>query len=349
VEGAEPLLIWLLLLFLFLLVGAVAAAMAFQAIATRLDSAHLPPPGKLIAIPNGVLHYQQIGNQGPTIILESGLAATSLSWVLTQAEIGRLARAISYDRSGLGFSKPSKRPHSLLQMLTDLHDLADAAQLPRPYTLVGHSFGGLLVQAYAHLHPENVAGLVLVDPVSLAAWSNPAPNSRQRLALGAKLCRRGAWLARLGVVRASLVALSSGGRRLPSLVGQVTAGKGNSVMARLAGEVAKLPKETHPIIRAHWSRPSSFRKLAQYLDNLAAAAQAALQMPVPLHIPIIILSASTATPAELAEREAWIQNRPRSRHTVIENTSHWIQLDRPDAVIAAVRELVDSKINACRN
>ncbi len=323
--------------------------MAVQLFATWRDAVRLPPPGKFVAIPNGVLHYQQIGSEGPTVILESGLAATSLSWVLTQAEIGRFARTVSYDRSGLGFSKTSKSPHSLVQMLTDLHDLAHTAALPRPYTLVGHSFGGLLVQAYAHLHPEDVAGLVLVDPVSLDAWSNPAPSARQRLALGAKLCRRGALLAHLGVVRASLLALASGGRRLPSLVGRITAGKGNSVMARLAGEVAKLPPETHPIIRSHWSRPSSFLKLAQYLENLPAAAQAALQMPVPPHIPIIILSASTATADELAEREGWIRNRPRSRHTVIENTSHWIQLDRPDVVIAAVRELVDSKIGACRN
>ena len=318
----------------------VAVATVFQAVATRVDAVRLRPPGKFVTIPDGVLHFQQLGNEGPTVILESGLAATSLSWVLTQAEIGCFARAISYDRSGLGFSKPSRRPHSLDQMLTGLHHLANAAAWPRPYTLVGHSFGGLLVQTYAHLHPEHVAGLVLVDPVSIADWSNPSPSSLQRLALGAKLCRRGAWLAHFGLVRASLLALASGGRRLPSLIGRVTAGKGNSVMARLAGEVAKLPKETHPVIRAHWSRPSSFGKLAQYLDNLPTAAQTALQMPVPLHIPIIILSASTATPAELAEREAWIRNRPRSRHTVIEKTSHWIQLDRPDAVIAAVRELV---------
>jgi pimeloyl-ACP methyl ester carboxylesterase len=329
-----------LLLFLCLLTAVVALAMGFQAVATRLDAVRLTPPGKLIAIPNGVLHFQQIGNEGPAVILESGLAATSLSWVLTQAEIGRFARAISYDRSGLGFSKSSSSPHSLGQMLTDLHDLVHAANLPRPCILVGHSFGGLLVQAYAHLHPEDVAGLVLVDPVSLAAWSNPAPSALQRLALGARLCKRGAWLARLGVVRASLLALSSGGRRLPSLIRRVAAGKGNSVMARLAGEVAKLPKETHPVIRAHWSRPSSFGKLAQYLDNLPAAARAALQMPVPLSIPVIILSASTATEAELTERERWIANRPRSRHTAVENTSHWIQLDRPDVVIAAVSELV---------
>jgi pimeloyl-ACP methyl ester carboxylesterase len=330
-----------LLLFLCLLTGLVAAAIVFQTVATRFDAIRLPPPGKLIDIPNGVLHFQQIGNEGPAVVLESGLAATSLSWVLTRAEIGSFARAITYDRSGLGFSKPSKGPHSLAQMLTDLHDLALAAHLPRPFILVGHSFGGLLVQAYAHLRPEDVAGLVLVDPVSIAEWSNPAASSRQRLALGAKLCRRGAWLARLGLVRASLLALASGGRRLPSLVGRVTAGKGNSVMARLAAEVAKLPKETHPIIRAHWSRPSSFGTLAQYLDNLPAAAQTALQMPVPLHIPIIILSASTATSRELAEREAWIADRPCSRHAVIENTSHWIQFDRPDVVIAAVRELVN--------
>jgi pimeloyl-ACP methyl ester carboxylesterase len=114
-------------------------------------------------------------------------------------------------------------------------------------------------------------------------------------------------------------------------------------MDRLAGEIAKLPHETHGPIRAHWSKPDSFKLMAEYLRLVPAAASQALSMPVPARIPIIVLSAASATSAELAERDSWIRNRPFSRHTQIPKTTHWVQLDRPDLVAEAVRELLESR------
>jgi pimeloyl-ACP methyl ester carboxylesterase len=320
----------LILLAIFLLT-LIFLSLGSQAAGTWLDSIRYPPPGKL----KNHLHVQETGSGTACVILESGLAATSLSWVLTQPEIARFAKTVSYDRAGLGYSAGAKTPHSLHALLNDLHALVSASGAP--CVLAGHSFGGLLVQAYAHLHPENVAALVLIDPVSLAHWASPNAQDLNRLSLGAKLCRRGAMLAHLGIVRAALILLTSGGRRIAAFIGRVSAGKGSSVMARLAGEVAKLPPATHPLIRAHWSRPRSFSKLAEYLEYLPTAAKAAIAMPPPLHIPMTILSAATATSAEIQERDGWIAQRPGGRHQQIPGTSHWIQLDRPDLVVDAIR------------
>jgi pimeloyl-ACP methyl ester carboxylesterase len=110
-------------------------------------------------------------------------------------------------------------------------------------------------------------------------------------------------------------------------------------MNRLATEVAKLPPETHGPIRSHWSRAQSFNLLAKYLELVPVAARQARHMPIPPHIPVIILSAASATPAELAERNSWLRNRPFSRHTQIPDTTHWIQLDRPDLIAEAVSQL----------
>jgi pimeloyl-ACP methyl ester carboxylesterase len=110
-------------------------------------------------------------------------------------------------------------------------------------------------------------------------------------------------------------------------------------MSRLATEVAKLPKDAHGPIRCQWSRASSFRLMARYLQLVPVAAREAQHMPVPPQIPVIILSAASATPSELAERDSWIRNRPASRHTQIPNTTHWIQLDRPDLIAEAVAQL----------
>src|SRR2546428_13967120 len=47
--------------------------------------------------------------------------------------------------------------------MDDLHHLLRAAALPPPYGVVGHSTGGMYVQAYQRRYPDEVAGLVLVD------------------------------------------------------------------------------------------------------------------------------------------------------------------------------------------
>ena len=49
--------------------------------------------------------------------------------------------------------------------VADLHSLLATAAIPRPIVLVGHSLGGLIVRLYAYQYPQDVAGLVLVDPM----------------------------------------------------------------------------------------------------------------------------------------------------------------------------------------
>ncbi len=310
----------------------IALLLLLEVAAQSRDRRRYPAPGRIIEN----LHILEKGAGTPVVILESGLAATSVSWVLAQNEIARFARVVAYDRAGLGWSPASKEPLTLNALLTDL---ATVVQPHEPAILVGHSFGGLLVSAYAHLHPQQVAALVLVDPVSIAAYAQPDLHTAQRLKSAARLSRRGAWLARLGIVRGALALVARGQNKLPSLIGRVSAGKGSNVMNRLATEIAKLPKETHATIGSQWSRAASFKLMARYLELVPVAAHQAQGMPVPPHIPVIILSAATATPSELAERDSWIRNRPFSRHSQIPKTTHWIQLDRPDLVAEAVAQL----------
>jgi pimeloyl-ACP methyl ester carboxylesterase len=226
-------------------------------------------------------------------------------------------------------------------MLQELRSLLSSAGLPGPFILVGHSFGGLLARVFASLYPDETAGLVLLDPVSVGAWANCSECERMRLQLGVKLARRGVWLARFGLVRAALGALLAGARWFPQLAARVSGRQGSTALANLVGEVQKLPPEVWPMIQAHWSDPKCFVALAQYLDCLPYCAMHAAGVTVE-HIPTIILSASTATKEEISERERWIRESSGGRHTIVQNSGHWLHLEHPDLVIEAIRELVSN-------
>ena len=301
-----------------------------------------PPPGQCIPLPNGPnLHVYPQGNQsGPTVVFEAGIAGSCLSWSLVQPLVAEFARAVSYDRAGLGWSTGPLTPRTVSNMVSELAAVLEAAQRTPPYILVGHSFGCLLIQAFAHTHPSQTAALIMVDPVTQTGWAHARAEEIRRLNAGARLSRRGAWLARLGIVRAALTLLVAGGTKLPKLVARASAGRGNSVIERLIGEVRKLPPETQPMVAAHWSRARSFTALAAYLERLPANARQAIAMPLPPEIPLTILSAASATREELAERAAWTAASRNARHIQVEGTGHWLQLERPELVAAVIREAV---------
>jgi pimeloyl-ACP methyl ester carboxylesterase len=286
------------------------------------------------------LHLVESSATFSTIIFEAGISATCLNWTKVSAEVRGFARACAYDRAWLGWSDPAQSPRTTRAAVEDLRTLIAAESIPNPYILVGHSFGGMVVQAYAATYPGDVAGLVLVDPLSPREWLDISEDRARMLALGVKLSRRGAVLARIGVVRAALALLMTGGRRLPKLIARISSGSGESVISRLVSEVRKMPPETWPMVRAHWSHSKSFHGLAAYLESLPTSAREARAMGEPEGVPITILSAANSTPEQLRERDELVCRSPRGRHIVATKSGHWIQLDEPELVADAIREMV---------
>ena len=119
------------------------------------------PPTVLPELAVEVVEY---GEAGTTVVFESGLGDDWMPWERVAREVGAHARAFTYSRPGYGRSEPTPRPRDAEHIVEDLRALLAARKLAPPYVLVGHSLGGAYMELFAKAHPEDVRGVVLVDP-----------------------------------------------------------------------------------------------------------------------------------------------------------------------------------------
>jgi len=110
------------------------------------------------------LHVRSLGSGRPVVVFEAGLGEDITTWDLVQPEISKLTATLAYDRAGLGQSPANNHARDGRQIAMDLHEMLERSHIPKPYVLVGHSLGGATVYLYASMYPDEVAGLVLVDP-----------------------------------------------------------------------------------------------------------------------------------------------------------------------------------------
>lgn len=141
----------------------VAATAGMQALLSHLSLRENPPPGRLVELDDRQVHVHCAGEGSPTVILEAGLPGNSLAWMSVFSEISAFTRVCSYDRPGYGWSEPASSPRTADTIVQELRMLLQAADIKPPYVLVGHSFGGLLIQLYATRFPSDFEGVVLVD------------------------------------------------------------------------------------------------------------------------------------------------------------------------------------------
>jgi pimeloyl-ACP methyl ester carboxylesterase len=113
------------------------------------------------------LRLLQLGKGGPTVVLESDLLGVIENWWPVQRELARDARVVVYERAGRGGSSADPSPASAQRAMRQLHAALVNAKAPPPYLLVGDGLGGPLVRVFAHLFPQEVAGIVLLDPLQL--------------------------------------------------------------------------------------------------------------------------------------------------------------------------------------
>ncbi|QDW24685.1 alpha/beta hydrolase [Pedobacter sp. KBS0701] len=146
------------LLILLLLIGFI-----FERI-SRNEAEKIKPDGQFVEVEDHRLHYYKRGNGGPTIVFETAFdPAGHLQWYNIQQELPSTYTSVSYDRAGILWSERGKNPKSGEEMAKELHLMLEKANAPKPYILVGHSFGGTLVRFFVNKYPKDVAGVIFVD------------------------------------------------------------------------------------------------------------------------------------------------------------------------------------------
>jgi len=327
------------ILALLALIGAI-----YQRAGRASDARHFLPLGRLVDIGDTSLHVHIIGEGLPPVVFEAGIAATALSWQLVQPEIAKFTQTVSYDRAGLGWSGARSDARTIPDVSEELRTMLSRAGIQQPRVLIAHSYGALVAIAYAVRYPSEIAGMVLVDPVATCEWGDPSESHRNTLRRGILLSRRGALLARLGVVRLALSLLAAGSHRLPRMIALTSSGGGAAVTDQLVGQVRKLPSELWPLIQSHWCDPKCFEAMARYLEALPpSAATIAHELALTdalRNIPLTVLSAGNASPIQRAEHENLARRSSRGQIQVLPDSGHWIQVDRPDVVIEASREML---------
>jgi len=137
----------------------------YQRVGSNMDERRAPEPGHLVNVDGRQFQINCMGSGSPTVILESGLGDILKEWQPVQAQISKFTRVCAYDRAGYGASDAGPQPRTSRQIAVELHRLLQSAGERAPFVLVGHSFGGYNVRVFNGQFPNEVAGLVLVDSV----------------------------------------------------------------------------------------------------------------------------------------------------------------------------------------
>jgi pimeloyl-ACP methyl ester carboxylesterase len=317
-----------------------AVGMVYHAWGTRKDARLHPPPGRLVDLGTHRLHLLEAGHgSGPTVLLEAGLMSTALSWSEMQRALARSFHVVSYDRAGLGWSEPGPMPRTADQIVGELHTLLERAAIPPPYVLVGHSFGGLTMPLFAARFPDEVAGMVLVDPVVPAEWNPPSPHDLKLTRIGAQVCRRAAVLARLGVIRFVAFLLATRVKDLAAhLVRLISRGSPAESGTVSSPWFAALPANERAMASVFWVQPKFALTIASQLENLPISAATVAEFTNFSDKPVVILSARTA-PERRQRQHAQIAARlPQGVHVLAGNSNHWIMQEDPDLVLRAIEK-----------
>ena len=285
------------------------------------------PPAGMIDIGGRRLHLHCLGAGSPTVILTSGLGDGGETWRTVQPQLARTTRVCAWSRAGLGLSEPSPEPQDASHTTADLKRLLKAARVAGPYVLVAHSIGSFETLMFAYRNRRSVAAVVLIDP------SSPFQNRRFATvspAFGAFNANR---LKNLSTELRACAAGLRAGETAPKSCGDAAPTAPLPARIAMAEAIASMTE--------NWDTSSaqllkSRRRLGRIpLIVLTAGKRAPLQGDLDRERPKI-----TAEWGRMHDELTALSTRGIRR--TVPDAAHYIHVDRPDAVIAAIEDAVSS-------
>lgn len=296
---------WALWSLAVVLVLAVIGASA-QLLLEGRDARAYPAQGELVDVGGRSLHLHVTGErpEGPTVVMEAGLGAPSVSWAWVQPAVDDHATVVSYDRAGIGWSDSPAEDRGPAAAVEDLRAALEARGLPGPYVLVAHSMGAFVARSFAGTYPDDVAALVLVDP-SHEEQHDEYPDDERADIEGAP-----------GTLRALSVAARFGALRIHN---------------PQRGLVDGTPEHARGSFLAWMSTPESLSVMADELEAFDSYGQAAADAELRDDLPVTIISADTGmepgtqwmTDNQLEQHRKLQQLTGDTHHSVLPGATHY--------------------------
>ena len=263
------------------------------------------PQGRLVDIGGYRVHLNCIGSGSPTVMIVG--AGFSFDWALVQPEVAKFSTVCTYDVSGTAWSDAGPAL-TCRDRVNEVHKLVGAAPLKTPVVLVGLSIGGCVARLYAAEYPAEVAGMVIVDH---AFSPDPAPEPVK---------------PRAGAAYDTP----------PVLLEQTPIDFGVEDISNFRSLPRRIQELHRWAMSLHPKMPT-----AEDAEDCLAQLKTAAPGPFPLgETPLVVVSTGNeARGYARLQRELLALSR-RSSQMKAERSFHAVEIDQPDVVIAAIRQVV---------
>ena len=282
------------------------------------------PPGQMVRLGDRAVHVQCTGAGDTTTLLVSGIPRFSFHFSLVQSDLATSSRVCAYDKGGEAWTDPLPA-FTADEMLRELDAVVQHVSDTKPVILVGHSFGGILARAYYAMRPERVRGLVLVDtphPDMIRMPVNGAPKKMYDL------------------TDADMEVIAEAGRKRSMQPMPPDEGK-------IAPPFDKLPAQLH---ESHLWAMKKAMEGSRGIDPLVILkVQSGFARRIKdqrFDVPTVVITRAKSS----GESDPWIESQEKlaaagSRGKLVRavGSGHDIQLEQPQAIVAAVRQILASK------
>lgn len=283
------------------------ALMLCQTSLAAEDVTPYKPPGEFVYLGSQVMYIDCLGKQSPTVLIEVGLGDSSANWYKLAKKLSQHARVCVYDRAGYGWSATGPGERTTAQITHELNQLLEKAEVPGPYVLVGHSFGGFTARYFATQYPDKTVGMVLVesshpDQVLRLAALDSQPSGKPL-----KIARREAPPAHMNESESHWYMLNSSRKAVVAQMSELQSFKDSAKQVKQLGPLPALP--------------------------LAVLTRGIEQLPV-------IESVSLEQEWHAMQADL-LTLSPHSWQEIIPDSGHRVYMDAPDVIISNVLKVIE--------